>query len=543
MSYAAVAGVSSQFTRRPRPAPAPAPAPGGDLIPALAVEYVDASGVRHRTNVAADGSTSISGVAPMYLHLDATGTRAVTSWASYSGGASIYTPTSYPASADRNAIAEQVYNYLAVGYRFNYGGSISGTWAYPEGFNDPKNDELGHPITDTVVENAGTHTIRLKVRDEAGREATIQFTVVASAPGAATNITTGGGGWPNWASGTRYTLNAGADYSSYGTLDTGGRHNIIIEKTGAGADPIVSGWTPDGRSKFGETVEFAPRARHIRLVNINVTTFSEGQRGSDLCCMIGGRAGRYNSSGIENLFSEGSSAVQSVARYTNCAGFFGTHLQNLNDTSGGYVMFGTLRGLAIKGCLVEAVQNGTTTWAMMRIYGEHLTWRNSKFRISATQTSSNGIPISNLSMNGTGETLWRADDRPAAVGSSVREGTINRFSGAYRCQFWDATSNLTNALYSTGGNPTAVQSVHPFLGGMEDCVYHPSGDIAITLQTGNLGGRAMYWRNNRKAMGSGDYVPLASTFDPNASGGNGNTNWNGAYLGESANTRPVPTAF
>jgi hypothetical protein len=513
------------------------------LLPALAVEYVDASGTRHRTNVAADGSTSISGVAPMYLHLDATGTRAPAALSAYAGGDAIYAQANYPLSADRAAIVEQVYAYLKVGYRFNFGASVTGTWAYPEGFDNPKNEDLGHPITDHVVESAGTHNIRLKVRDEQGREASISFTVVASAPGAATNISTGAGGWPTWVDGARYTLNAGADYSSFGTIDTGGRHNIIIQKAGTGADPIVSGWTPDGRSKFGETTAFAPRARHIRLVNINVSTLSEGQRGSDLCCMVGGRMGRYNSSGIENLFQEGTTTEQSVARYTNCFGFFGTTLQNQGDTSGGYVMFGTLRGLAIKGCLVEAVQNGSTTWGMMRIYGEHNTWRNSKFRISATQTSANGIPISNLSMNGAGETLWRPDDRPAAVGSSVREGTINRFSGVFRCQFWDATSNQTNALYSTGGNPTSTTSVHPFLGGMEDCVYYPAGQIAITIQTYNLGGRSMYVRGNRKNMGQGDFVPLGSTFDPNGSAGNGNTNWHGAYLGELANTRPVPTPF
>jgi hypothetical protein len=45
---------------------APAPEPSGDVVPALTVEYIDGSGVRHTTEVV-DGVTSISGVAPFLV--------------------------------------------------------------------------------------------------------------------------------------------------------------------------------------------------------------------------------------------------------------------------------------------------------------------------------------------------------------------------------------------------------------------------------------------------------------------------------------------
>jgi len=101
---------------------------------------------------------------------------------------------------------------------------------------------------------------------------------------------------------------------------------------------------------------------------------------------------------------------------------------------------------------------------------------------------------------------------------------------------------LTNAIASVGGgNPSGTNLVYPRLIGMEDNVFFPSGNVAITIQNGELYGQYMFWRNNRKSMGSGAYIP-ANTAPPNRNVGD-NTTYNGPVLNESANSRPVPSRF
>jgi hypothetical protein len=106
----------------------------------------------------------------------------------------------------------------------------------------------------------------------------MSFTVNVSSAPASTLIPVSAGGWPTFVSGSRYTLQAGGDYRSFGNLETGGLHNLIFEKTGVGTDPRIANFSPDGRSKFAATQMGEFRAAHIRLINIDIENLFSGQR-------------------------------------------------------------------------------------------------------------------------------------------------------------------------------------------------------------------------------------------------------------------------
>jgi hypothetical protein len=523
-------------------APPPPPAPG-DIVVSVMVEYVDATGVRQSVNPLEAGVTII-GVAPLLMTIDATGTRAPTAFAAYTGGQAAYLPASYPAGPQQTAMAAEAFATLACGYRISYGGGAgSGNWAYPENAPQSKNEDSGFPLWPGVLTELGTHTISVRVMDPQNRVVTVSFPVTVVAPAAVVHIPVSAGSWPALVSNRRYTLDAGANYTGFGQLNTGNLHNVSFEKVGAGADPIVSTWAIDPRSKFGETVSFPTRARHVRVLGINVQSVQEGQRGFDYCGLIVSTPRAYSSGGQRFFFNEGNAIEQSACRYSN--GFFlvGCELNNVG-TSTGFTLFGTWKHLHILGSNINATDTGPTTWLVIRAYGTKHTYRRSKVRISHAETSACGTPLSILSETGLVETTWPANDRPAAIGSPNHYGLRCEHSFAFRCQFYDATSSRANAVFSTGGNPNGLELVRPWLVGTEDCVYFPAGDVGMLSSNTQLAGRGGFVRNARRNMGAG--TPLgASTSNPNSLNNPGNTDtaWDGPYLIETTNSRPVPPAF
>lgn len=497
-----------------------------NITPAMTVEYVDGSGVRHTTPVV-DGMTSISGVAPLLVQFDASDTRC---------------PTAYAAQSELTD--EEIYAAWHAGFRLNYGEG-SGTWDYPAGTSYPKNEDTGPPLFSHIYRSAGTHTTRLRVKDALDNEATISLSVVVSAAPSATNIAVSAGAWPTWANNTRYTLDAGGDYRSFGTLNTGGRHNIIIEKTGEGADPRIATFSPDGRSKFDATEAAEYRAAHIRLINIDVEAFSEGQRGFDYVGILGGMV-RSVSFGPQVFFwTEGSELVQSNVRISRGIFFEESIVQNTSATNG-FVIFGEIKGFHARNTQFRHMVNGPTTWLMLRLYGTDHTLRNCLWYSEAEGGGSNGLPLGQFCIatpSADTPVHWRDDDRVGPLGGSARYAYICERQFMHRNQLYAEGSFLTNGTATVGseGGLSGDSRIRPRIMGWEDCVYYPSGSTALSLQLASVRAQGGFWRNNRKNMGSGDHVG-AETAQPNAETGD-STTFAGPKLIETTNTRPVTSTF
>jgi hypothetical protein len=492
----------------------------------VTVEYVDAQGVRQSVRVV-NGQTTVSGIAPLLIKLDGSETRA---------------PAAFQA---QSSIADpEAHAFLMTGYRVNYGENVGGYWQYPQGSAHSRDEDTGPPMFARVYRNPGAYTVRMKARDTLGNESTVQFTVQVNSPPAATLIRPSEGRWPTFVSGRRYALEANGDYRSFGTIETGGLHNIVFEKTGVGADPMISAFSPDGRSKFSATRSMEYRAAHIRLVNIDIGNFSEGQRGFDYVGIIGGVVRRYSHGGQTFLWHEGSDIIRSNVRFPRGLFLQDTEVRSTSAGSG-YVIFGNFHGFHARNTRFVQAENGSTTWAMLRIYGSHFTLRNNLWHLNVDGGGSNGTVTSLLALDGTVETRWRDDDLVGPVTSSNngdRYGYISEKQIVQHNQIYGDGSYVTNGIASVGGgNPSGTRLVRPRLIGWEDNVFYPSGNVARTIQTGEVYGQHGFWRNNRRAMGTGTHVS-ASAGAPNRTVGD-NVTYNGPVLIENENSRPVPRAF
>lgn len=494
----------------------------GDIAAAMEVEYIDAAGVRHTTDVV-DGVTSIAGIAPFCVKFNASNTRLTTAYA-----------------AQEDITDEEAYAWLMGGYRINFGEG-EGNWAYPAGSAFPVNQDTGHPLTGHIFRTAGTYDVVTTVKDALGNTMAITVEVVVSAPGTTVNIPVSAGSWPTFVSNRRYTLDAGGDYTSFGGIDTGGLNNISFEKTGSGAAPIIAEFQPDGRSKFDATEEFEYRASHIRLVDIEIAHVLEGQRGFEYVALMECTVHRYTNGGQSVLWQEGTDITRSNVRHARGLFLENSELRSSTDENG-YIVIGTFDGLFARGCRFVHAENGPTTYAMLRIYGRHMALRNNLWTCEVNGGSGNGTTISMLALDGLSEVAWRDDDLVGPV-----SGTVNSQRYGYTCdkyymqdnQIWDAGSFFTNGITSCGGgNPSGSSRVRPRLMGWENNVFFP---VTNTTQggagSGELYGQYNYWRNNARNMGAGTQM-TTSTGAPNASVGD-TTTFNGPFFEETTNTRPT----
>lgn len=484
----------------------------------LSAEFVDSTGTR-RNQAIVNGSV-ISGTAPFAVQFDASGSRGNRAFASQ-------TAVNNP----------EAFAFLHLGYRINFGEPESGLYRFPEGSNYSRSEETGPPLFSRVFRVPGTYQARLAVRDGLGNADTITFTVNIQAPPPAVLVRVSDGRWPIWTSNTRYSLQAGGDYRSFGAIELGGLHNVVIEKAGDGPNPRIGVLSPDGRSKFNATTRFEPRARNLRFVDLDIGHFQEGQRGFEYVSVIGGMVRRFSSGGQAFLWSEGSDITRSVVRYSRGLFLDSTEVRNEGSDTG-FVMFGTLRGLHVRDTIFRHVQNGPTTYLMLRVYGSYFSFRNNLWFSTANGGSSNGTTLSMLAMDGPDTVTWRDDDLVGPLTGSVRFGYVAEKMIAQHNQFYAEGSFVTNGVASTGGNPSGNSLVRPYLVGWEDNVWYPSSQYALAVRDANLAGRYVFWRNNRVAMGQGAAIP-ADIFPPNRSVGDSRT-FNGPYIVESDNSRPRP---
>ena len=150
-----------------------------------------------------------------------------------------------------------------------------------------------------------------------------------------------------------------------------------------------------------------------------------------------------------------------------------------------------------------------------------------------------------LAVSGATASQWRDDDTVGplnATSNGQNYGYISEKQILQNNQMYAAGSYVTNAIAAVGGgNPSGSSRIYPRLIGMEDNVFYQSGDVAITIQNGQLAGQYAFWRNNRKSLGTGSFV-AATTAAPNQSVGD-STTYTGPFVNESSNSRPIPSRF
>jgi hypothetical protein len=415
----------------------------------MAVEFVDAQGVRQSVRVVS-GQTTVSGVAPFLIKFDASGTRA---------------PAAFGA---QSAIPDaEAHAFLMTGYRLNYGENRGGVWQYPQGSSHSRDEDTGPPVFSYVYQTPGSYPVRLRTRDALGNEADVRFNVVVNAPPAPILIRASDGRWPNFVSGARYALEANGDYRSFGALETGGRHNIVIEKTGSGADPRIGRFSPDGRSKFSATQPTEYRAAHIRLVNVDMEEFFSGQRGYDYVGVIGGMVRRFSDGGQAFLWQEGTESPDRM-----CASRGGSSCRTRRFATSERAT-GSSCSARSTGCTHATRglcmwKTDPTTYLMLRVYGSNFSFRNNLWFSQANGGSANGTLIGDVggewhNRPPRGEMTIRLDHstRPA----TARTMAISRRRQILQNnQFYAAGSYVTNAIASVGGgNPSGSSLVYPRL--------------------------------------------------------------------------------
>lgn len=496
-------------------APPPAPPPSGTINPLVTLEHVDTAGVLQTTTVV-NGVTTVSGVAPFMLHIDASGSR-------------------FPAAfAAQSAIADaEAYAWHMGGNRINYGEGIGGIW--PFGFGASRDEDTGPPLFGRVFTTVGTHAVRLKQRDALGNEVTTTFYVVVSAPPAPTIIEPTAGAWPAWVSNTHYALRAGADYTSFGPLDTRERHSIIVSKVGSGADPIIGTFRPDGRNVINAPEASWQLTRNVRTLDIDVAEFAEAGVQFLYCGVIYGRC-RTFAPGIKEFFYDNDTVNEDTrSSVRRSRGLF---LWGTGELTRGSSLHGIIGGAAhrhLVGVDVFVAPVGASI-SCLRMYDHESTIRH-------TRIANNGWDAGFqtwLVMIGYGDIAqypayspqpWT--DRVGQIATQAPILVTPRKFFAQDVEFGRVGQPWPNGPGSIGG-PVNESWVSEFFG-WEDCLCRlpePTGYQVTPLI--NMTGRNHFRRNVKYATG-GD-VAVASANGPDAS-------YNGPRLIESNNSRPVPTPF
>jgi hypothetical protein len=333
---------------------APTP-PLGGLTSALTAGYVDSSGNRQWVSVV-DNVTTISGTAPLFVE--------------FFGGDSV------SEQSDSNTTDEAFWN---LGYLMNYGEGLGGNWSLS---GRPRDTDRGFPVFAHTYTTAGTHSARLTCRDSAGNQAFIRVNVVVSAPGAGVDMTTGV--IPAFASSTVYNAPAGGTWGDI-TSQLNGLHNVIIRKTGAGADPVFGSVSLDGRN---EPTSAITRTRGVRFLNCDVASVTWGNVGFDYCAFVGGRVRQVAPAPMEYFRDQIAVLSMPDLQASNIRMVRGLMLQDtgqMGDENGdAYVLIGEMRGLHLKN--VNSVK-GTSTNHNIRGMFAYSSFRHMRLNNTASSVS------------------------------------------------------------------------------------------------------------------------------------------------------------
>lgn len=484
---------------------APAPEPSG-LTPALSVT-THQNNTRTVTEVVS-GSTTITGPAPLFMHFDASGSRSESTGCDTVAGAC-----------------------FLMGYRLNYGEGLGGTWPYSGLTRD---EDVGFPIFFRAFTEIGTHTVRLKVKDPDDRESTITFTVVVQDPQTVYDVVSisEGGAWPTMASGTCYTIAAGLNVTAKGTPNTDGLRDIVFMKTGSGADPLMAQFTPDSRRTPNGPVT---RASNVRLWNIDTTALAIDTVGFDFCGVVGGRCRHVEAPIIDYVWDNDVNTEAKALSIRRVRGVILWDCGEVNIT-GDYVWIGDASTFVMQGLDLHK-EGGASGGHVIRGGFHHSVWRHNKFRVTAASTTY----MKFTAVPGPGvPSDWRSDDVYGtwSGGSKPRYHVATQLNAIQNNYYGDATDSSELGIGVTPENNDGG-GAGPFDGleltSVEDNYFHrASGGFGVSL-----GGRNLGSRNNRYSAGSGGYVAVGESHNPNRIP----SGWDGPYVNETTNTRPVPSAF
>lgn len=503
------------------------------VTPSLVVEYVDSSGVRQRTTVANDGSTSITGVVPFLVHFDATATRSVSTTGDDEEGC-----------------------FRHIGHKMAYGEGLGTFWTYPVSSTYSMDEDYGPPIFGHAYTTAGSHTTTYTCRDSLGNQSSIELTVVAQASSTLTtvNIPVSEGAWPVFTSSRRYTLDADGDYTSFGAIECDTLHNIVFEKTGSGADPIVSALTPESRDYTGAGggSTSTTRAANIRTFNIDVGRFNESSMGHDYCGVVLGRC-RSHGHSARGFYYDDRCNVGTTAQAQSVKLPRGTFFYNCGEmnSNGDWVIIDSFRALHAQG--VTFNHNSGSSEHNLRLPCVHKsTFRNCRIYNTTSQQSwvkGHGLEIWGET-NGDQPDTWDHDDQagdptlPGADDGSVDSvnhtayGYASYMSFFHLCQFGESGDTDPGTPCGFGPQNNDDDGTHEavYLCGFEDCFLFGTPTFS-NQSTFNYTGLNTFHRNIKLSMGAGADVSDAT--------GAGNIKtapgYNTGYLDESTNTRPVVT--
>lgn len=530
---------------------------GGSVVtPALSVEYVDTSGAWQRTSVV-NGVTSITIDQYSAVLFDATGSRGTHPSVNTESGA-----------------------YFYMGYRMRYGEALGTTWAYPETLGYSKDTDEGAPIFGRVFTTTGSKTVTLRCKDPNGVEATISMTIVVNALAAATHIPVAAGAWPTWTTNTVYTLQAGGDYSSFGTIriDGGGgttnqKHRIRIMKTGGGADPIISGFNPDGRNEMTAGVN---RNANVVLVDIDAGGFSAGQNGYLFCGFVRGRCrGMTLDSGAGYSFSQAIKNARGSAIANNIRHPRGVILWECGEVNNAsaYCIIGSAHAAIIQGVDFNVnTDHGDLAHNrehVLRLYFARSAVRYNRLRATfQIKSYLKGSALSSRFGDGWGSStppLWPDNDfvgdytdamnylstygPTPAVGDGDPEypsGYMTKNFVFSKNQYGSSGSPHPDSVSGIGPQNNSVVSAHPR--GNDFCYEVPSYsslednvhfDSAYLVNTENeMTGWNLGSRGNRYSLGAGSVI---NTTAPVPGFTKVPVALSGPYPVEATNSRPIPS--
>lgn len=465
----------------------------------MQVGYMDTSGNRQWLNVA-DAVTTITGVAPFPVE--------------FYGGNSV------SAQANSDTPDEAFFN---LGFLINYGENLGTTWSL-SGLS--RDIDRGIPVFAHTYTTVGTHQARLTCRDSAGNQAFIRVNIVVTAPGAGVDMTSGV--LPTFTDNTVYNAPAGGTWPNIDS-QLNGRRNIIIRKTGAGADPIFGTVNLDNRNLPNSTIT---RSGGIRFLNCDVAQVGWGAVGFDYCAFVGGRVRSMNPAPMEfyadDLVANGRTELQ----FNNTRHFRGLMLQDTGvlgeSPAPGYNFIGSGRGFHMKNVDSQKTSSGQNNIRGVFAYSS---FRHCRFN---NQVASSGY----LKFQGIASTLgsnlpdpWPDNDTVASFAEDRKLGLPCTRVAVVDNVFGQAggVTPSANAGFSPQNNDVAPAEGCE-LSGMEHNRYFQTA-FWFTI---DLSGRALSGRDNLLNMGAGANITVAAGVNhPNRTP----PGWNGPYY--LSNDRPV----
>jgi hypothetical protein len=456
-------------------AAAPPPPPTGLDLQVIA-EWVDADGVKQTATADNNGSITITGLAPLRVWFDASGSRSD--------------------SEDDASTA-----WTSMNYRFDMGEATGETWSLT---GDSKDVYEGAPAIGHVYEEPGTFTKVLTVRSTSGLQGSLSITVEVGARGAGTDVALGGS-WPTMVSGGVYNL-ANGDHSAKGQIPWNGMHNVLV-RAQAGATPTVSNQYWDSR---GITDSVLSRTRACAFQGITIPKLYDGLSGSLYCSVVGGHLERYEGEPIGWYFANQSSTEneRNNLRYPRGLALWdcGVMVSRGGDH---YVHIGSSKNFTLRNVDLNKT-SGDTGQHVFRGQLNSLDIRSCRFRVASGASTQAYIKVHGFDNSTFDE--WHADDR---------YGVWN--VGAYN--YVAEKISINGCILGASGSNNSVGSNFELMPENNDSGPPPQGVRYVSVERVNwyatsgqgigMSGQAFQYHDNKHNLGAGSEVSYYTNNRPN----------------------------